>query len=133
MLPEFDREGNLPPGIYVATLESVVSRFGTGSPEREVQARELEDFVQWSRNAGILRMVVDGSFVTSRVSPNDVDVVILPPAGFPLSGALEETERLWPFIHVIVATDQADLEKWARVDFSTDRKGVIRGVVEFVL
>ncbi len=38
MLPAFDAQGNLPPGIHEANWETVVARFGT-SPERRTAPR----------------------------------------------------------------------------------------------
>jgi hypothetical protein len=41
MLPPFDESGNLPRGVHRASIEEIVDRFGHGSPEREVEIREL--------------------------------------------------------------------------------------------
>jgi hypothetical protein len=78
VLPDYDEYGNLPPGIHPASIEEVVRRFGAGSPERDVEGRELLQFIEWARRAGVRRLVVDGSFVTKKGEPNDVDLVILP-------------------------------------------------------
>jgi hypothetical protein len=104
VLPDLDHNGNLPPGIHRATAEEVAARFGTGSPEREVETTELIEFVNWAREAGLGRLLVDGSYVTSKQMPNDVDVVILPGASRPEQAleALESAQR-WPFIHIQVA------------------------------
>jgi len=40
---------------------------------------------------------------------------------------------LWPFLQVLVAADDADLEIWAIADFGTDREGRPKGVVEVIL
>jgi hypothetical protein len=134
MLPEFDEDGNLPPGVYKCSLQEVEARFGQGSPERHVETAELADFVSWARQAGVTRLLVDGSYVTSKVSPNDVDVVILPGAGYPqLAGPVSAVVNRWPFVHVMVAADEADLEQWARVDFGIDRQERHRGIVEIDL
>jgi hypothetical protein len=111
-----------------------VARFGQGSPEREVETTELVAFVQWARQAGVGRLLVDGSYVTTKVAPNDVDVVILPGADYPrdagpVGGLLDQ----WPFVHVMIAADEADLQQWARLDFGTDRSGISRGIVELEL
>ena len=66
MLPDFNEHGYLPPGIHPCTLEEVVSRFGHGSPEREVETDELIKFVQWARQANVKRLIVDGSYVTAK-------------------------------------------------------------------
>ncbi len=134
MLPDFDDNGNLPSGIHRATIEEVEKRFGRGSEEREVEAKELKRFVDWARKAGVCRLLVNGSFVTSVRSPNDVDVVILPSNKTPAGTSLDElVEVVWPFLQVFVALDEADFEEWAAYDFATDRKGKAKGVVEIDL
>jgi hypothetical protein len=134
MIPDFDDEGNLPPGIHRATIEEVEQRFGHGSPEREVEIRELADFVAWARRAGVRRLMVNGSFTTAKESPNDVDVVILPSEATlsdPQFGT--SSEAAWPFLQILVAVDDADFEQWAHRDFATDREGRNKGVVEVIL
>jgi len=134
MLPDFDDNGNLPPGIHWATIEEVERRFGNGSEEREVEAKELRSFVEWARGAGVRRLLINGSFVTSARSPNDVDVVILPSDKTPAGTRLGElVETVWPFLQVFVALDEADFEEWAEYDFATDRMGNAKGVVELEL
>ncbi len=134
MLPDFDENGNLPPGIYRCTIEEVAARFGSGSPERETEIAELRRCVQWAKDAGIIRLIVDGSFTTAKAEPNDVDLVILLDPSFDKTQLdLLGLERLWPFLHVIIAGDEADLESWASADFAFDREDNPRGVLEIVL
>jgi hypothetical protein len=135
MPPAFDEFGNLPPGIHLATIEEVVLRFGIGSPEREVEGQELLGFVDRARAAGVQRLIVDGSFVTEKVAPNDADVVILPgpdyPRGQPRLVGTDDVS--WPFLLVLVAADGDDLELWINEDFGTDRLLRPKGVVEVIL
>jgi hydroxymethylpyrimidine/phosphomethylpyrimidine kinase len=83
MLPAFDEHGNLPAGIHPCSVEELISRFGSGSPERAVEIAELTEFIAWAKNAGVARVIVNGSFVTAREAPNDVDVIILPGVDYP--------------------------------------------------
>lgn len=132
MLPSFDEHGNLPPGIHRCTIEELIQHFGTGSVEREVEIQELLEFIAWAREADIQRVIVNGSFVTSKESPNDVDVVILPGPNYPRSQnpAFEEITR-FPFLQIVVAADEDDLIMWVSQDFGTDRRP--KGVVEVLL
>ena|SRR5438128_935269 len=134
MLPPFDDEGNLPPGIHPCTVAELALRFGQGSPERVAQMQELLHLIDWARLAGVQRMIVNGGFATARASPNDVDVVILPgpdyPRGQPAAG---DEEVLWPFLQILVAYDDAGLERWALKDFATDRNRLPKDVVEVLL
>jgi hypothetical protein len=69
-----------------------------------------------------------------KVSPNDVDVVILPGEGYPRqTGSVQLLVEQWPFLHVMVAADAADLESWVQVDLAEDRAGIPRGLVEIDL
>jgi hypothetical protein len=134
MLPAFDEFGNLPPGIHRATIEDVVQRFGAGSPERDVEGQELLQFIEWARRAGVRRLVVNGSFVTATPAPNDVDLIILPGPDYPRDQPSDIDEEVrWPFLQVLVAADEDDMERWALLDFGTDRKQRPKGVVEVIL
>jgi len=44
-----------------------------------------------------------------------------------------DEELLWPFLHVLVAADEDDLEAWAMRDFGTDRQRRPKGLVEVML
>jgi hypothetical protein len=82
----------------------------------------------------VKRLIVNGSFVTAKAAPNDVDVVILPGSDYPRAQAPAGSEEtLWPFLRVFVAADEADLEAWALRDFGTDRQQRKKGVVEIPL
>jgi hypothetical protein len=84
--------------------------------------------------AGLRRLMVNGSFVTGKLAPNDVDVVVLPGNDYPRSGLrLESEDLVWPFLQIIVAADDADFEAWATNQFATDRKTRPKGVVEVIL
>jgi hypothetical protein len=132
MLPPFDDYGNLPPGIHPSTLDEIVQRFGSGSEERIVQIKELVQFIDWARNAGIRRIIINGSFVTGKLRPNDVDVIVLPGPDYPKEKPLGDSEVLWPFLQVIVAADDEDMSNWAVKDFGTDRQNRSKGVVELI-
>ncbi|MSQ96369.1 MAG: hypothetical protein EXR98_17700 [Gemmataceae bacterium] len=131
MLPAFDDFGNLPPGIHLCSVEELASRFGSGSEEREAEISELLNFIDAARKAGVRRLLVNWSFVTGKLDPNDVDVVILPGPDYPRQEKeLDNDELVWPFLQVIVAADDADFEAWATNQFGTDRRSRPKGVVE---
>jgi len=130
MLPGFDQHGNLPPGIHRSTLQELVERFGHGSPEREVEAKELLRFVDWAKKAGVRRLLVNGSYITTKARPNDVDIVILPGSDEDMPS---DEEIKWPFLHILIAVDEADLKRWADEDFGSDRQDHRKGIVEVIL
>jgi hypothetical protein len=101
--------------------------------EREVETQELLEFLEWALKAGIRRVIINGSFVTAKAAPNDVDIVVLPGPEYPRrEPTCEEQLARWPFLQILVATDEADLEEWSLADFGTDRNRRPKGVVEIL-
>src|SRR5437879_84955 len=134
MLPPFDDFGNLPAGIHSCSVAELVARFGSGSEERQAEVGELVHFIAAAQSAGVRRLMVNGSFVTGKLAPNDVDVVFLPGPDYPRdSQKLDADELVWPFLQIIVAADDADFEAWATRQFGTDKRKRPKGVVEVLL
>ena len=76
--PSFDKNGDLPAGIYRATLAEVLERFGTATLQRRLVAQRLERIYTLAANTGQLtRFAVFGSFVTDTASPNDIDIFLI--------------------------------------------------------
>lgn len=73
MIPDFTAHGLLPRGVYPATLEEVLERFG-GNERREQLLTGLVEALRLLRAAGCRCVYINGSFVTSKERPNDVDV-----------------------------------------------------------
>jgi hypothetical protein len=72
MLPLFDVDGQLPPGIHVCTWEEFVARLGITQHRLDLIAG-LRRAMQQLREAGCPTVYIDGSFVTSKLIPNDFD------------------------------------------------------------
>jgi hypothetical protein len=75
VIPEFDFEGDLPPGVHIATVGEVKERFGRFSrtDRRPKLFAKLSELHEAARNAGIVdRFIIAGSFVTAKAVPNDV-------------------------------------------------------------
>lgn len=72
VIPQFDADGNLPPGIHKATLEEIEARFG-GSAIRKAQRKGLRLALEDLRRAGCSTVYLDGSFVTDKINPRDFD------------------------------------------------------------
>jgi hypothetical protein len=73
LIPEFDARGMLPEGIHRATWQEFVERFG-GNKRRHELLGGLSEGKDLLRLAGCRRIYIDGSFVTSKEHPNDIDV-----------------------------------------------------------
>ncbi len=72
MIPAFEPDGNLPPGIHWATWQEFSGRFGT-TPHRLKLLAGLKAALDSLRGAGCQTIYVDGSFVTVQEVPNDFD------------------------------------------------------------
>lgn len=72
MIPQFDGRGLLSEGIHLATWEEFVDRFGWSEHRRRL-LRGLSEALSLLRSAGCRRVYVNGSFVTAKERPNDID------------------------------------------------------------
>lgn len=132
MIPPFDEHGYLPPGVHPASLDELASRFGRESEVRRVQMDSLRWLVELAERAGAHRLIINGSFVTDVLEPNDVDCVLLIESDFPRDSAAEaELLAGLPFLELSLV-DQADFELLVSVVFATDRHSVGKGMVEIV-
>lgn len=73
MIPDFDKNGNLIPGIHLALWDDFVKRFGTSTERRRKLITGLEDALKALKNAGCKKVFIDGSFVTTKPEPGDYD------------------------------------------------------------
>ncbi|MBC8870231.1 MAG: hypothetical protein H8E44_12480 [Planctomycetes bacterium] len=133
MIPSFDEHGYLPPGIHQATLEEIEVRFGRQSEMRRVQMDSLRWLVDLVKQAGIERLIINGSFVTDAAEPNDVDCVLLTSPDFPHDQvAGRELLDGLPFLDIEMV-EPRDFGILVDQVFATDRDAIPKGVVEVVL
>jgi len=143
-IPELNADGLLPAGIFDCTLEEVRQRFGgfQGSDRRLRLFARFEEFMSVIRRSKLFEAVlIDGSFVTEKAAPNDIDLIALLHRG-------HDFERVFPMFEyallsrhllrqrfgfdvVLVERDSALYDKavgfFERVRESTDlRKGLLR-------
>lgn len=133
MLPEFDENGYLPPGLHRAHIEEIVERFGLHSEVRKVQMESLRWLLDLAKRSGVRRLVINGSFVTDSLEPNDVDCVLLIESGFPSDSSAGEELRLGLPVMEIKLVGQRDFDIFIRDIFATDRYQVPKGMVEVIL
>jgi hypothetical protein len=132
MIPPFDETGVLPSGIHPATLAEIAVHFGSASELRRVQMESIGWMVDIARRAGVARIVLNGSFATDKIEPNDVDCVLLFVAGEPRDRtAMSELREGLPFLDMKLV-GQEDFDEFVNVIFGTDRAGVAKGVVEVI-
>jgi hypothetical protein len=130
MIPAFDEQGYLPPGIHGAALDEIAARFGKESELRRVEMESLRWLVDLARRVGVLRIIVNGSFVTDVYEPNDVDCALLIGANYPSdAGADAELQQGLPFMQAELLNQEA-FDYYVGTLYGTDRRGVPKGIVE---
>ncbi len=108
-LPDLNEAGDLPEGIYKATIDEVVSQFGSGTAQREIVTERLLRIYQLAKDINhFQRLIIFGSYITTKPAPNDVDVVIIFDDDFDIAACSEEVKKL--FDH-----QQASYEFGARI------------------
>jgi len=75
-IPALLENGLLPIGLHLADMNQIAGRFGQSTARRKSLFERLRVFVELAKHCGALRMFVNGSFVTAKPEPGDVDVVI---------------------------------------------------------
>jgi hypothetical protein len=95
-LPLLNSKGELPEGVHQATMDEVLTQFGGRTPHRQAVTARLQRIFQLARATGKLaRLVIFGSYVTSKPNPNDVDVVLVMDDSFDLPACDAETRSLF--------------------------------------
>ena len=132
MIPDFDDFGFLPSGVHPATLDEIDSRFGRQSELRRVQMESVRWMVDLALRAGAERIVLNGSFVTDIIEPNDVDCVLLfRPGGRKDRAPFLELRAGLPFLDIAIASPKRFDQFVGRI-FAADRHGLPKGMVEVV-
>jgi hypothetical protein len=72
MIPSFQADGNLPPGIHSAAWSEFEMRFGN-DPHRQRLMYGLRQVLLKLASAGCATAYIDGSFVTEKAVPSDYD------------------------------------------------------------
>ena len=134
MIPDFVENGYLPSGLHRATIEEVIKRFGEGADERIACGQSLQWLLPICRRAGIVRLILNGSFVTDRREPRDVDCVLVP--GFAYAPDSEAAFMLrvgLPYLSLEIVATQDELDYFVDEVFGSDRAGRVKGLVEVIL
>jgi hypothetical protein len=133
MIPSFNDLGVLPPGVHPATLDEIDARFGRESELRRVQMESVRWMTDLSARAAVERIVLNGSFVTDTIEPNDVDCVLLFRPGRQRNrDAVNQLRAGLPFLDIKLVS-QSDFDEFVNVIFGTDRMGDPKGLIEVIL
>jgi len=146
-IPAFNEHGLLPDGIYHCALEEARERFGRfqSTDKRPQLWDKLMEFVRDAIASGIVEVVlVDGSFVTARPDPNDIDRILVVPARHSFSADLppfrynvldqKRVRRRFQLDIVVVRNASENLE-WAIAFFQQVRQqpGLKKGILRITL
>jgi hypothetical protein len=133
MIPPFNEHGYLPPGIHKASLDQIAERFGRQSEIRRDQMESLQWLTALLKRLDVKRLILNGSFVTDEVEPNDVDCLILVDLDSPRGAeTAAELRSGLPFLAIDVG-DQANFDFFVEEFFATDRNHVPKGMIEVIL
>lgn len=91
-IPPLNEDGLLPPGIHDCSLRELGERFGTfHSTDRRPRLYEkLQEYLIQVRSTGlVVAIIVNGSFVTSKPDPGDIDLIIVLPSHHDFSAELQ--------------------------------------------
>jgi hypothetical protein len=95
-LPHFNEHGFLPPGIHHAGLEGLELKLGFNRYRKEMIRQGLLPVLKELRDKKVRSMVVDGSFVTEKPFPDDIDAyVLVPDRTHPLFRFISERHKAW--------------------------------------
>lgn len=136
MLPPFDEHGNLPPGEYPSTILEITTRFGRTTLTRRGRTDRLEEFLRFARPFAV-RIYIDGSYITSKLAPSDVDILLILPAAFDFDSSegrelhrlISNKERIHLDIFPRVEGRQDHLIRRRIRGWTTDRDYRAKGIV----
>ncbi|MGE5303300.1 MAG: DUF6932 family protein [Alphaproteobacteria bacterium] len=124
MIPSLNENGWLPEGVHDCTLQEAAERFGSfqSSDRRPELWMKFTEFIREVKACQWMEAVlVDGSYVTAKPDPGDIDLALvvsashdfsadLPPAQYNLL-AQRRVRRRFGFDIVVVKSGSGDLEE----------------------
>jgi hypothetical protein len=139
MIPEFNSNGYLPPGIHKSSLMEFEKRFcemTTGRRELFAQFCKILNLLEKHEDQ-ILHIIIDGSFVTTKPKTGDMDIILILAKDFDFDSP--EAMRLLRAradlnIHLIPLSEELPGEiRWWKDFFGHDRDRKARGLAEVLL
>jgi len=113
MIPKFEKGGNLPKGVYKATLDEVREIFGASSARRKWLIRNLEKIIDLAKSTRRLeRVIVWGSFVSNKELPQDTDLLLIMKEDFVVDKMNLEVKKVFDYVQGRIAFN-ADIF-WAK-------------------
>jgi hypothetical protein len=139
--PGFNENGDLPAGIYQASLKDVIEHFGKATLKRSILGQRLHRIYTLAvETEQVARFMIFGSFVTDKANPEDLDIFLLMEDTFDVSKIggeariifdhmaaqnYEGASIFWVRRTVALGGEQEAIEQW-----QIRRDGKKRGIVE---
>jgi hypothetical protein len=144
MLADFTENGWLPEGIHVATFEEFKNRFMyfERSDRRFLLFEKMRELYFEAKRSGLVKhFLVGGSFVTSKIEPNDFDCILvidplaeqieLPPAQYNVVSRRMVRRKFGGDIYPVI---EGSVEHYQLLElFQATRGGGRKGIVEIEL
>jgi hypothetical protein len=112
----------LPPGLHPATIQEVEERFGQHTARRTQLFAKLDEFLKLVRSFRLFTsLFVDGSFVTDKAEPGDIDAVLVLPRA--------ELPRLLQHARLAKIVDSVHIKRTFEVDLFVQPSS--QGMVDF--
>ena len=140
MIPPFDNRGMLPIGLHDTSVKEIREALGF-SRRRETLIDGLERYLrEWDRHHLLESVIIDGSFVTYKAEPGDIDILLVPTTEALSSMTLAKLipqmcydedgirEEFGCHAFPVLGSDSENYREWYEF-FSMDRHGNIRGLV----
>lgn len=107
-IPALNDFGLLPPGIHNCVADEVEANF-CDTPARQAVWQDFQGFLAWVQTKpGPVALFVDGSFVTNKAAPGDIDVAV------DITACSDADQNEWL---VAYHRDHARLKREFRTDF----------------
>ena len=142
MIPEFNKYGNLPAGIYKSSITCIEKKFGTNSEKRILLFNNFRKFLELISpfKVKIKHLMVDGSFVTLKETPGDIDCIMVIENNFRFTPEIVEelsnSKKLYKLynIHLFMFEEKnTESCKGMLNFFSKDKELKPKGLVEVIL
>ncbi|MBN4080678.1 hypothetical protein JYT31_03335 [Beggiatoa alba] len=135
-IPMLQENGELPPGEHQASLDEVETVYGSSTDRRKRLIRGLRDAANNFELSGVRKLWIDGSFITDKEKPNDidgcweylscVDIKKLDPVFLASRMEMKKKYGLDFFISNIIEAESAlPFPKFFQVNRDGDPKGII--------
>ncbi|MEU6515134.1 hypothetical protein [Streptomyces sp. NPDC046978] len=136
--------GYLPEGEHEADWKEVVDRFGVTFGRKNL-LMNLEHVLRGLRGLGVQTALLDGSFVTNKQRPRDIEVIYFPPDAADVKSfgefapmnhdALKRRYKidLWPYPSPQPGPNSMSKPITITEYFSTDREDIPKGLVRIKL